>query len=174
MVPFDADEIWYSPFGRIADVLGSLDVTVAVADLFDHVPTGLDNPAITDPIRRIGWRRREPGAMSKMACRTGAGLVIGQGNHTASYAAEPTAITGQLVVRHFPYRTREQFVAKAKQGAAALKLTRLPLSSGAHWRQYGRIAERDGDDALADVFTTWFFAPDPTADPTLMFDPAPV
>ena len=99
-------------------------------------------------------------------------------------ASEPPPCHAPLLVCHekgaaprdrpFPSRTRDQFVAKAKQGAAALKLTRLPLSSGAHWRQYGRIAERDGDDALADVFTTWFFAPDPTAGPTLMFDPAPV
>ncbi len=176
VVPFDADEIWYSPFGRIADVLSDLGVQVAKADLYDHVPTSLDDPDVADAVRRIGWRRREPGAFPKVACRTGDDLVIDMGNHGARYTDIdiPTTITGQLVVRHFPYRSREQFVAKARQGAAALALTNLPISAGAHWRQYGRIAEQSGDDALADVFTKWFYAPDPYCDPALIFDPAPV
>lgn len=176
VVPFDADEVWFSPHGRIADVLSGLDVQVAKADLFDHVPTSLDDPDVPDAVRRIGWRRRQPGALGKVACRTADDLTIDQGNHGARYADIdiPTTVTGQLVVRHFPYRTREQFVAKAKQGAAALALTQLPRSSGAHWREYGLIAEREGDDALADVFTKWFYAPDPHCDPGLIYDPAPV
>ncbi len=176
VVPFDADEIWTSPFGRIGDVLTGLGVQVAYADLYDHVPTSLDDDDITDPTRRMGWRRQMPGGLPKVACRTADDLTIDQGNHGARYADIdiPTTVTGQLVVRHFPYRTREQFVAKAKQGAAALALTQLPRSSGAHWREYGLIAERDGDDALADVFTKWFYAPDPHCDPGLIYDPAPV
>lgn len=175
VVPFDADEIWHSPLGRIADVLTGLDVDVAHADLYDHVPTSLDDEDVTDPTRRIGWRRREPGRLGKVACRTAPDLTIAMGNHAADYGDDAAStVTGQLVVRHFPYRTREQFVAKAKQGAAALALTQLPRSVGAHWREYGLIAERDGDDALADVFTKWFYSPDPYCDPGLIHDPAPV
>jgi glycosyltransferase involved in cell wall biosynthesis len=176
VVPWDADEIWYSPFGRIADVLPTLDLAaVAPADLYDHVPTALD-PIVDNPITRIGWRRREPGKLAKVACRTRPDLVIEQGNHGATYGRRwrGRRVSGQLVVRHYPYRTREQFVAKALQGGAALKLTDLPESSGAHWRQYAQIAETHGDDALAAVFDQWFHSDDPRADDTLIYDPAPV
>ena len=177
VVPFDADEIWYSPFGRIGDVLTAMtDHAVATADLFDHVPTSIDPADDTNPVTRIGWRRRNPGALPKVACRTRPDLVIEQGNHDATYGRRwrGRRITGQLVVRHYPYRTAAQFVAKARQGAAALRLTDLPPSSGAHWRQYAQIAETHGGDALADVFYGWFHADNPHTDPTLIYDPAPV
>ena len=176
VVPFDADEIWYSPFGRIADVLPTFDqYAVATAALYDHVPTGVD-PIDDNPITRIGWRRREPGALPKVACRTRPDLVIEQGNHGATYGRRwrGRRVNNQLVIRHYPYRTAEQFVAKARQGGAALKLTDLPESSGAHWRQYAQIAETHGDEALEGVFYEWFHSDDPRADDTLIYDPAPV
>ena len=175
VVPFDADEWWYSPHGRIADVLAGLsDSAIATAAMYDHVPTLVD-PIDDNPITRIGWRRRDHGVFPKVACRTGDSLVVQQGNHGAVYnnGLTPNVIADQLVIRHYPYRTREQFVAKAKQGAAALRLTRLPRSSGLHWRQYAEIAERDGDEALAAVFDNWFHSDDPAANPALIFDPAP-
>ena len=174
VVPFDADEIWYSPFGRIADVLAGLDdYAVAPADLYDHVPTATD-PNDPDPVRRIGWRRREPGPLPKVACRAHPQLTVEMGNHAAHYGVfEPKAVTGQLIVRHFPYRTAEQMLAKAVQGAAALRLTDLPDSAGAHWRAYADLAAASGPEAIEDVFRTWFWSPDPQSDPDLIFDPAP-
>src|SRR5262245_51477569 len=36
VIPFDADEVWYSPFGRISDVLhGQPTSAIATADLYD-------------------------------------------------------------------------------------------------------------------------------------------
>lgn len=177
VVPFDSDEIWYCPHAAtIADHLTGLDrYSIAEAELYDHVPTTEDDQSDTNPTTRIGWRRRDRGALRKVACRTHDDLVIEQGNHGANYGRwKGRAAHRQLVVRHFPYRTADQFVAKAKQGGAAVALTDLPEQSGAHWRQYAAIAAGDGDDALAAVFAQWFHSAAPRTDPTLIYDPAPV
>ena len=173
VVPFDADEWWYSPHGRIGDVLGRLgDYAIAEADLFDHVATAAD-PVEGSPVERIGWRRRKPGPLPKVACRTSPDLHIEMGNHGAHYGAfHGRVITEQLVVRHFPYRSAEQMTRKALQGAAALEAAGMPRHVGQHWRDYADL-ERANPGAIADVFHEWFWSADPASDPSLIFDPAP-
>ena len=173
VVPFDADEWWFSLQGRIADVLDGLAPSwaIATAELYDHVPTAAD-PAEGSPVERIGWRRTTPAPLPKVACRTGADLVIHQGNHGAGYDAPAPVIGGLLQVRHFPYRSAEQFVRKARNGAAAYAATDLDEDTGRHWREYGRLADAHGDEALHDVFRRWFWSADPRAD-GLIYDPAP-
>lgn len=172
VVPFDADEWWYCPHApTIADYLrdqGPQWLTVR-ADLYDHVATGHD-PAVADPVHRIRWRRVDPAPLPKVACRTRADLVIEQGNHAATYEGGTTALDG-LVVRHFPYRSAEQFVSKARNGAQAYAATDLPVDTGKHWRQYGALIEAHGDECGADIFRQWFWVADPTVDPGLVFDP---
>ena len=172
VVPFDADEWWYSPFGRIADVLADCPTAIASAALYDHIATGadLDEP---DPVARMGWRRVDAGAMPKVACRARLNVSIHQGNHGADYGR--TGVTdGLLIVRHFPYRSVDQFISKSRNGAAAYAATDLPPDIGAHWRGYGAILETHGPEALGDVFRQWFWSADPTTDPTLIFDPVAV
>lgn len=169
VVPFDADEVWYSPFGRIADVLSEHgNAAIVPAPIFDHVATGAD-PA-DQPVARTGWRRRERGALPKVAARTRPPVRIHQGNHGADFGE---TIPDLLVVRHFPYRSVEQFVSKVRNGAAAYAATDLPEDIGQHWREYGRILDADGPEAIGDVFRQWFWVADPTADESLIFDPCP-
>jgi hypothetical protein len=118
----------------------------------------------------IQWRRREPIPLPKVACQTGEDLLIWQGNHGATYSAPHTQLAGSLEVRHFPYRSPEQFARKAINGAAAYAATDLPDNIGQHWREYGRIAEQNGPEALHDVFRRWFWSADPIAD-GLVHDP---
>lgn len=175
VVPFDADEWWYAPFhDRIADMLVGLapQWLCAAADLYDHVATGVDPPD-PDPVRRIGWRRRAPAPLRKVACRVRPDLVIEQGNHGASFAGGATVFADHLVVRHFPYRSAGQFVRKARNGAQAYAATDLPDDVGAHWRGYGRILTDQGEEACAGIFRDWFWIADPARDPTLIFDPVP-
>lgn len=170
VVPFDADEVWYSPFGRIADVLGEQGAaSIFPAELFDHVATGED-PDVADPVRRIGWRRTAPAVLAKVAVRPYPRVTIHQGNHGADHGA---TIAGLLVVRHYPYRSAEQFVSKVRNGAAAYAATDLPDDVGQHWRDYGRLLDAHGPSAIADVFRTYFSSAAPAGDPTLIFDPAP-
>jgi hypothetical protein len=174
VVPFDADEIWYCPHAdTIAEYLAPIErqwLTVT-ADLYDHVATAED-PDELDPVRRIRWRRRNPAPLPKVAVRCRDDLAIHQGNHGASYAGGTTSLDG-LVVRHFPYRSAEQFVSKARNGAAAYKATTLPVTVGQHWRQYGALIEAHGDEVGHDIFRQWFWSPDPGADESLILDPCP-
>lgn len=171
VVPADADEIWMSPFGRIADVLRAVpdEWLIASAALYDHVATGSD-PDVADPVRRIGHRRERPAELPKVAARTACDLVIEQGNHNATYTTRPAHLRGQLVVRHFPYRSPEQFVRKVRNGGAAVKAANLPPESGAHWRGYHDVLEAAGEDACAEIFRTWFWQPDGRG---LIYDPVP-
>jgi glycosyltransferase involved in cell wall biosynthesis len=173
VVPFDADEVWYSPFGRIADVLAKFpDCAVAPARLYDHVATAAD-PVGGDPVVRLGWRRREPGGLPKVACRVSADLVIEMGNHGCHYGPfHGREIPGQLVVRHFPYRSVEQMTRKAVQGAAALDAAGAPPQHGKHWRDYAAL-EAGSPGAIGEVFHTWFWSADPRASAELIFDPCP-
>lgn len=174
VVPADADEVWSCPVDHdIATHLRGLGPQwlVVAADLYDHVATGID-PDEVDPVKRIGWRRTEPAPLRKVACRTRSDLVIAQGNHGASYNGGATIRTG-LQVRHFPYRSAEQFVSKARNGAAAYAATDLPFSEGQHWRQYGALLDAHGPEVLHDVFRQWFWVADPTIDHGLIFDPVP-
>lgn len=166
VVPFDADELWVATDGTIAEALRGLpeEAWTAEADIFDHVATaGVEGLS--------PYRRAEQLPLRKVACRARMGLVIHQGNHGASFAEDghPLTATGLLQVRHFPYRSVEQMIRKARNGAAAYGATDLPEDMGAHWRGYGRLS----DEQLAGVFHTYFWSPDPEAD-GLIHDPCPL
>lgn len=172
IVPFDADEVWLST-GRIAEMLSELpaEADICEATLIDHVTTALD-PEGDNPVETTPWRRAQQAPLRKVAVRAREGLVIHQGNHGASIPGRPRplTVTGQLEIRHFPYRSTEQFIRKARNGAAAYAATDLPEDAGAHWRGYGAILESEGEAACAGIYLKWFHSLDPQTD-ELVFDP---
>lgn len=178
IIPFDADEIWYSPFfDRIADHLNETaeQWLVMPADVYDHVATGLDDQTESDPTKRIEYRRVEPLPLPKVACRWRRDLTIEMGNHGARYHGGATVHETQLVVRHFPYRSVDQLIRKVRNGAAAYAATDLGEQYGAHWRQWGQILDQSGPEAIDELFHEWYYDPDPNrADTDKLFDPAPV
>lgn len=171
VIPFDADEIWYSPFGRLADILAKHEGAIATAPIYDHVATAEDGEE-DNPVERIGWRRREPCPLHKVACRPSLPVTISQGNHGAAYPTQ-SPLDGQFVIRHYPNRSVEQLVRKVRNGAAAYAATDLPLDQGQHWREWGQLLEQGGEEAIGDLFREWYWSADPSADPDLIFDPAP-
>lgn len=184
VVPFDADEVHLCKGGIGRGLMGlPPEVLVSEASLIDHVATGLDNIGEQSPVKRLEWRRAAQAPLRKVACRARKGLVIHQGNHGASYPGvpHPPTVTNLASVRHFPYRSIEQFERKVRNGAAAYAATDLPEDAGAHWRAYGRILDEDGPEALAGVFRTWFYRDDPEvgitiqgeSQPALLHDPCP-
>lgn len=158
IVPFDADEIWYAHSDRLADALRGLEpeVTTVEARLFNHFATALDTDD-PSPFRSMTYRQDHPGPLAKVAFRWQYGAVIGQGNHSVTLPTEGRHVTGDVELRHFPYRSVEHFRQKATNGLEAYRATDLPVSEGAHWRQYGEILERLGPDALDEVFREWFW-----------------
>lgn len=175
VIPFDADELWFSnQGGRIADVLDHIGEQwlICSAPLFDHVATGNDDPTQSNPIRRLLWRRKAQGAMPKVACRTREDLVIGMGNHDATYGDDIPTIRPELLhLHHYPYRSPEQFIKKVRNGAQAYALSDLPEYYGAHWRDYGKLLDAHGPKVLEDVFYMWFWVKHPDQDSSLVLDP---
>ena len=163
VVPFDADELWLAP-DRLAVVLEALPhgFLVATARLYNHFASAID-PAGDDPFRTLEWRQTTPAPLPKVAFRPLEGVIVHQGNHGVTFpGAGVVRATEGLEVRHFPYRSAEQFVRKARNGAAAYAAaTDLPADAGAHWRGYGLILERYGEEALAEVYREhfWHLAP---------------
>jgi hypothetical protein len=117
------------------------------------------------------WRQPQPAPLPKVAYRFDSNAVIEQGNHGVKHP-DPTPSDVRLEVRHFPYRSPQQMVRKALNGAAAYKASNLPKNMGAHWRSYGEIIERHGEEALHDVFREhfWYLSP---VDAGMIHDPAP-
>lgn len=175
IVPFDADELWISHAGRLADVLGGLvGVDIASAVLWNHFGTAID-PPLGDPFVSMRWRSTTPGALPKVAFRYRPGAVIHQGNHGVTLPGDPPplCLDGVLTVRHFPVRTPAQMITKARNGAAAYAAApELPVDWGAHWRAWGRILDAHGPEAVADAYRAhwWYLSP---LDAGLVEDPAP-
>lgn len=177
VVPCDADEFWYSPHGRIADVLSGLPRTAlfARAVLFDHIGTILDEPG--PPVERLAWRFNAPGALPKVACRLTPDLEIGMGNHDAAgfgkvRSDSPHALDGILVVRHYPWRSPEQFLRKITNGARAYAAAPdLSPAFGEHWRAFGLPDDPGFEEACLSWFWHWGFAGDPRARDDLVRDP---
>ncbi len=171
VVPFDADELWYSLDERLSVVLATAGGNVAPAGLYNHFPTAVD-PEGKDPFRTIEWRFPDPGALPKVAFRYEPGAVVHQGNHGVTLR-RPKTCHVRLEIRHFPYRSPEQFIRKARNGSKAYAATNLPDHIGAHWRSYGAILDRFGEDALIEnVYRKhfWFYSP---TDHGMTPDPAP-
>lgn len=174
IVPFDADELWYSRHGRIRDVLASLPVNIAEAGLYNHFRTAIDVDD-TDPFLSMVWRTADPAALGKVAFRWRPGARIQQGNHDVDLPNDllhGVRSTGLLELRHFPYRSAGQFISKARNGAEAYALTDLPADVGAHWRAYGEMLARYGEDYVRGVYEEHFYYRSPP-DSGLVRDPAP-
>jgi len=160
VVPVDADEIWEAPDERrLGDYLDGVapNVQVVSAELFDYMPTGVDDPLDPDPLRRIQWRLPQPGTLPKVAARAHGNLKIHPGNHGADYGGAPFAIVSGLKVRHFSWRTEEQYLRKIRNGVEAYRETDLRPAIGQHWRMW----EGHDDEAILEHYRTWFCPADP-------------
>lgn len=173
VVPCDADECWYSPDGRrVSEVLEGLapDAGICKADLYHHFPTDFDDPLQASPFARIRWRLRSHGVLPKVAVRAVPGVVIEAGNHGARFQPGTylTSSTG-LALRHFSWRSAEQYVQKIRNGQRAYAATDLPEDVGAHWRMFNGA----DDDAIRAHFQKFFYFDALRSRTELVEDPAP-
>lgn len=127
VIPVDADEIWYSKRGRLADVLERSPNNVEFARTWlqygDH-------------------REPHPKKMHKAAFRYKEGIVVKQGNHDV-IGHMGNRGDGLLEIREVQYRSIAQMIRKVRQGKAAYEATNLPEYEGAHWRRLGSMSDED-------------------------------
>ena len=151
VLPFDADEVWLAPGSTVARWLASCDATVVQARVYNHVPTVHDDLGEADPVRRLRWRKAEPNRLHKVVFRAHPRARLDQGNH----GVHRRGVRARgLEVRHFPYRSEEQFVRKFRQGSAALAASELPAESGKHWRGLGGHDDEALHGAWRDLLET--------------------
>lgn len=161
--PCDADEIWnHSTGNALADVLVAADGDIIRAELYNHYRTGLD-PEPGNVFEQMPWRWGQPQPLAKIIVRWMEGAVIHAGNHGADHPFGRVSTLAGVRVDHFPYRSAEQFISKAVNGGKAYAATDLPDEVGAHWRGYYQHYLNGGEDALREIYETFFVHPVPTA-----------
>lgn len=170
IVPVDADELWYS-WGEknLADTLRESDAQVAGIPLWNHFAT--DKDLTGNPFERMVYRHPDRGALDKIAYRYHSAWTIEMGNHgVRDGQGNKLAGVGLTIgIRHFPYRSFEQFKRKVINGSRAYAATNLPWWYGTHWRDYGRAYAQFGDAGLRPIWSNFYY---PGAQ-GLLYDPAP-
>ncbi|OKL52900.1 hypothetical protein BSZ39_12430 [Bowdeniella nasicola] len=125
IVPFDADEFWFGVGGSLNETLKASTCRVERAWIYNVFPQSDGLEWQFDPTRHF-----DP----KVAFRPQRGAVLHVGNHSVSRTG---AIGDQLRILHKPWRSKEQFFQKIRQGAKALEESGLPEDKGYHWRHVG-------------------------------------
>lgn len=164
VIPFDADEVWYSLDGRdLSEFFAGLQgLQYLEVSLFNYFPTSTDDSEEPNPFMRIRHRDPEPAPLAKVAVAGGIdSLVIEQGNHDAHADVVLAAMRRSgLAIGHFPWRSPEQYERKVRNGAEAYRAaTDVPPSQGEHWRNHGRILSDGGPAALRAVYDEWYSDP---------------
>lgn len=174
VVPFDADELISHETGApLADVLRRLTrIWIVTVRLLEYVPTDQDDPTEPDPFTRLRWRQRDDNPLLKIMARPHPDLRIHEGSHSADYNDRYPATTTGGLIRHYPVRSPEQFVSKARNGSRGRGATNLGEEISAHLREYGRILEAEGEAGLRRLYFDRFHVTDPEFDPSLTWDPA--
>jgi len=144
VLPFDADELWYSPAGLLADVLWGCQADVIQATEHKHWPTHHDPPDVPNPFLAMPYREQTPNRLAKVVFRAHPQAALHMGNHDVERPGE--RMGGLLEMRHFPYRSFPQFAHKVKVGREAYEATNLHTGYGTHWRTMGALS----DDELHD------------------------
>lgn len=160
IIPVDADEIWYAEGTTLGKALQGMAEDVAVAPVIDMVPQNTDN-VTGNPILNITFRERDLEIFPCVAFKYHPDCSIAQGNHDVSH---PGSRNHSLIkIRHFQYRSYEQFCRKMRNGKAAYDATDLPGDFGIHWREGGALS----DTQLFDRWTGYI------NQPGLYYDPSP-
>ena len=177
VVPFDADEIWVCHLDALGNYLRSLppEALCVEVPLYNHFRTAFDLGG-GSPFEQMVYRQPDAGALPKVAFRPWGDFVLEAGNHSVTLGGKSLPLFGVpercIEIRHFPYRSLEQFISKAVPGGQGYAQTDLPEDMGAHWREYYRIWQRGGEGALQEVYERWFYFPAPVTQ-GLVLDPAP-
>ncbi len=159
VLPFDADELFYTDHGSLAAFFAAQTADIIEATVWDHIATD-DDPPGCHPFTRIRHRRQTPQRMPKIAFRAHPDAELHMGNHDVNRPGERAA---GLYARHFQYRSFEQMVHKLRVGREAYECSNLHPTYGAHWRDGG--AQSD-----AELFRRWRAL---CEEPGLIEDPAP-
>lgn len=143
IVPIDADEIWYSKVEKktLGNVLRESDGDIFVAETIDFIPT--ENDIIDEnPIRSMCYKKKKSDSFPSVAFRKYLGSYLEIGNH--NIINHPGKRVNNLIgIRHYQYRTFDQFYKKVTNGKKVYDDTSYPEYMGSHWRNLGSKSKDD-------------------------------
>lgn len=154
IIPFDADELWCGVRSRFCEYLKSpfvAGVRVVGVPTFTYLDSSLDDGSELNPFKRITVRRPNAAAQVKVAYRWNMGFEIGMGNHQVlmgGTVVPPDTVVDRARIAHFPYRSWTHFIQKVRNGVAAYNASNLSKNFGIHWRGYGNLLNRYGEEVL--------------------------
>lgn len=142
VVPFDADEFWFAPSGRLAPWLASIDADWVAADWLDMV---LLSEGTVDANSTF-LMDASPAELRKVAFRSIPGVQLTIGNYKVLRAG--VEASPRLKVAHARWRTASQVARKVRQGAEAMDAAGYD-EYGRHWR----AAANRGDEEIANAWS---------------------
>ena len=143
IIPIDADEIWHSKVkGKtLGQILKESDGDIFVAETIDFIPTEKDTDDI-NPIKSMCYRKEKSDSFPSVAFRKFPGSYLEIGNH--NIMNHPGKRVEDLIgIRHYQYRSFEQFYKKVINGKKVYDDTSYPDYMGSHWRNLGSKSEDD-------------------------------
>lgn len=137
IIPFDADEFWYAPYAK--NIRAALEA----------VPT--DEQKLTAKLwHHNDWLRKvipaEP--LPKVAYRWSPDAHIAPGNHDVTL---PGGLPNVLAVRHYQYRSFEQFCAKVRERNRTLAPEGRARGDGVHHTRLENASELELRIAWSDL-----------------------
>ena len=170
----DADEFWVSPTGNLTDQLAGDAPDVLRCTRRNMVFAWDDEHPEIHWAERCRFRKVTPIAfkppenphMDGLSCpyfflrlrpkvltRTYGLVSMAQGNHDATFSRPVTKEESDILIYHFPVRTRGQFETKVRNGGSSYAANPdFPIAVGWHWRRWHRMMETHGiEKALADA-----------------------
>lgn len=158
VIPFDADELWFSTDSRtLRDLLAVTDAHELVGDWLQYVPIDCGG---TTYAARFQWRHVERDRFEKAAFRANWLAYIRQGNHRASV---PGPSTQCLRIAHYRYRTAGQMLRKAREGLDAWTLVKSTIRLS-HWEDVVHLTEEELEERTRAALTSAELVRDPVGE----------
>lgn len=142
IIPIDADEIWYSKdsektLGKtLKECSGD---NIFVADTIDFIPTENDL-AVKNPFKSMIYVKEKSNSFPSVAFTKYVGSRIMMGNHDILHHPGKR-ISNLIGIKHYQYRTFDQFYKKMKNGKKVYDETNMPEYIGSHWRTLGKMTK---------------------------------
>lgn len=195
IIPFDIDEIWYSPGRTLQDAFELLNKEGA--DVYkvlytNHSVTDSDHKGLC-PFYSMQWKWPMPtNHKSCFRFRNGDSFIrISNGNHFVQhngwdigsniktliddYGHDQIIFGPQLIeIRHFQWRSLDHFLKKILNAYESCKALGpgADLYNGAAWAEHFKIYESDGIDGLKRYYENNILVKGDTG--SLVFSPAPI
>ena len=159
----DADELFEPRSRNWMEELEESPHSLLHVPTSNFIPTAYDDPAVTDPVCRMQYRVTRPlpvpripellkkasmGYSGKVIVRPTHVRQIQNGNTSAAMIGGTGGKADNLLINHFPIRSRDHFFSKVIRGAAALKsVPEYDQNLAYHWRRWYRQYEAGQLDA---------------------------